>query len=829
MKSLLFFIVLFQSALTAAGQGAVKTAPAPAPPAASPAPTSVPAATPEPTPIPMAEVVGQAELVETTLQEMEAAPGTFETVPGRDLAEVNREISARLAETSQLLQRGVLLETLRDLDLRWERLGTQLSAWSNDLASRAELMEKELALLPRLQATWAKTLEQARAEGAPPEIQARIEKVQAEIAGAATALTGERSALLTEQSRVAAQAERAQTALGSVRAAQSAAVGELFERDSPPIWNAAFREETRRDLAGRTRDSFIAQAVQLRAFAEREWPTFITLALIFGALALSLFWVKRQAAKWTDDDPALRRANRVLQLPLAMAAVLSLLACQALFVEPPRLFWVILSLLALFPVVVILRRLIARHLFPILNALIIFYLVGQGRKLVASLPGLSRLILLLEMIGGALFLLWYIRSTRRTAEAGTTARKATRAGARLGLFLFAAVFISNLLGYFRLSNYLAGGALAAAYLAIFLYAAAGVLSGLVFFALQVRPFAAFGVVRKHRPLLQRRLARFILFVAVILWGVLTLDAFALRGPLFHQFHALVTAEVSFRSLHLSLGAILAFVLTIWLAFQVSRFLRFLLEEDVYSHFNVNTGSSYAVSTLLHYGVLLVGFLLAIAAMGLDMTKFTVLAGALGVGIGFGLQNIVNNFVSGLILLFEQPVKVGDVVKVDAFVGVIRRIGIRASVIRLFDSSELIVPNGQLISEKVTNWTLSNRQRRIEIPVGVAYGTEPRRVIELLTRVAGSHPLAAQQPAPQTIMSGFGADALEFEVRLWTDDYDQGLQIKSDVAVAITEALAEADIAIPFPQRDLHLQSIDPAVADSLRGNKADRPTGPPRP
>ncbi|MBA3608445.1 MAG: mechanosensitive ion channel, partial [Chthoniobacterales bacterium] len=139
-----------------------------------------------------------------------------------------------------------------------------------------------------------------------------------------------------------------------------------------------------------------------------------------------------------------------------------------------------------------------------------------------------------------------------------------------------------------------------------------------------------------------------------------------------------------------------------------------------------------------------------------------------------------------------------------------------SIIRLFDSSELIVPNGQLISDKVTNFTLSNRQRRIEINLGVAYATDPKRVIALMTEVAAAHPLAAKNPPPQTLVTEFGSDSLNFSVRLWTDEYDQWLQIKSDVAVALIESLTEAKITIPFPQRDLHLQSIDPSVAEILR-------------
>ncbi len=735
----------------------------------------------------------------------------------RDLPALSREISAQLAETTQLLKPGVLLETLRDLEARWLKLGEKLNLWTRDLTNRANLIDKQIALLADMQATWTKTREAAQTSDTPPEIQQRIDNVLAGIAQTESALQKRRAAILTEQSRVAEQSKRAAGALASIRAAQNAAVSQLFVRDSAPAWSPEVRSNAARDLVEGSQNSFSAQSFQLRTYLAANWPQFIYLGLVFCGLAIALFWVKRRAAKWTEDDPLLERANRVLQLPVATAAVLTLLVCRPLFEEAPRVFWAAVAAVTLLPIVLILRRLLDRLLFPILNGLVVFYVLAQLRRLAASLPGLSRLVLLLEMVGGAIFLLWFIRSTRLPALAtSTTSRKTTRAAARIGLLLFASVFLAAALGYFRLANYLANGALVAAYLAVFFYAAAGVVAGLIFFALHIRPLSALSVVRRHRPLLQSRLARGVFIIASATWLLMSLDAFSLRVPLFARLRSWVTAELSFQSLHISLGAILAFALTIWIAALLSRFIRFLLEEDIYDRFHLNRGSAYAISTLLHYVVLLAGFLVAIAALGVDMTKFTVLAGALGVGIGFGLQNIVNNFVSGLILLFERPVNVGDVVQVQNDVGVIRRIGIRASIIRLFDSSELIVPNGQLISEKVTNFTLSNRQRRIEINLGVAYGTEPKRVIALLTEVAAAHPLAAKNPPPQTLMTEFGTDALNFSVRLWTDEYDQWLQIKSDVAVALTEALTAAKITIPFPQRDLHLQSIDPAVAEILR-------------
>jgi potassium-dependent mechanosensitive channel len=171
-----------------------------------------------------------------------------------------------------------------------------------------------------------------------------------------------------------------------------------------------------------------------------------------------------------------------------------------------------------------------------------------------------------------------------------------------------------------------------------------------------------------------RIARVIKLAAIVSWVLLSLSAFSLREAVISRTVALLKAEVGVRSVHFSLGEVVAFILTIWITLVLSRFLRFLLEQEVYDRFHLARGSAYAVSTLVHHVVLLVGFYIAIAELGADMTKFAILAGVFGVGIGFGLQNIFNNFFSGLILLFERPVQVGDVIEVGNHTGVVRRIG-----------------------------------------------------------------------------------------------------------------------------------------------------------
>ena len=198
-----------------------------------------------------------------------------------------------------------------------------------------------------------------------------------------------------------------------------------------------------------------------------------------------------------------------------------------------------------------------------------------------------------------------------------------------------------------------------------------------------------------------------------------------------------------------------------------------------------------------------------------MNRFAILAGAFGVGIGFGLQTVVNNFVSGLILLTERPIHVGDAIEGADMFGRVQRIGIRSCTIRTFQGAEVIVPNGDLVSRQVINWTRSDRRRRLEIPVGVAYGTDPNQVLGILVDVAKRHPEILDTPEAEALFRGFGDSSLDFELRAWTERFDRYLNIQSDLCVAVTEAFAQAGVTIPFPQRDLHVRSIDASVAPAV--------------
>jgi small-conductance mechanosensitive channel len=438
---------------------------------------------------------------------------------------------------------------------------------------------------------------------------------------------------------------------------------------------------------------------------------------------------------------------------------------------------------------------------------------------------IEQVILVLEMLAGIAVITYSMRVgglRHLSPEEPETGRLAAfRAGARVVMLIFAVALVGAALGYVRLARLLASGVLGSGALALTLYAAVQVGVGLAAFALRAWPLGRLQMVQHHRDLLEHRMHYVLVWAAIIGWVARTLDHVGLFQPALSFGQAVLAVKLGRGSIQITVRDLIEFALTVWLAYLVSTFVRFVLREDVYPHTRLTRGISYAISSLLNYVIVTLGFVLALGALGLDLTKMTVLAGAFGVGIGFGLQSVVNNFVSGLILLFERPVHVGDIVEVGNISGEVSRIGIRASTLRTGQGAEVIVPNAQLITSPVTNWTLSDRTRRIDLPVGVDYGSAPDKVVDVLQAVARAHPQIMQTPTPQAVFKSFGDSSINFELRAWTNRFERWPAIQTELAAAIYAALHAARMSLPFPQREVRLLHDDAAEGpDTVRRMRA---------
>ena len=261
---------------------------------------------------------------------------------------------------------------------------------------------------------------------------------------------------------------------------------------------------------------------------------------------------------------------------------------------------------------------------------------------------------------------------------------------------------------------------------------------------------------------------------------------------------------------ISLGVLIASLSIFYGSYILSTIIEMILMNNRYDK-KLDKGARLSIAQLIRYFLVFFGFLIAIAAIGFDLTNFAIVLSALSVGIGFGLQGLVNNFVSGLILLFERPIREGDTIEVEGVWSDVKKIGLRSTTVQTFDQSDIIIPNADLVYNKVTNWTLSNKRKRIKILVGVAYGSNVALVIETLKEVGNSNEDLVKSYKPVVLFVNFADSTLNFELRVWAKDANISMQIESDLRQEIDKRFRENNIEIAFPQRDLHIKTIEKEI------------------
>lgn len=612
------------------------------------------------------------------------------------------------------------------------------------------------------------------------------------------------------QEKVSDTEKRTNAMLGRISVARAALLSNLVVRDAPPFWSG---ENFAPPFEQAGENSFVERFAALRNYFSENRGLFLVHLLIIAALILVFRQSRRKTRLLVKAEPKLKNGLIIFEHPFASALLLGLFIGPLLYRNAPDLLGLLVSPFLVLAIFFLFRHLVERPYLPILVALVALYLVNDARLLIQPIPILARTVFLLEMLGGIAFLVWLIRFHQPPPEvvyAGTI-----RKIAELLVVPFVFALLANILGYVALAEVVGRAIVFSLSFGLILYALVRVADSLLIFVFRLSPFSKLGMVRHQRPLVQKKIFQIIKWLAILVWLLTSLSQTYLLNPFINSLRKILAFEIGNKTVSISLESILSFVFIVWFSFLLSRLLRFALEQDVYPRVHLASGLPYAASTILHYLVLLGGVFLALAAGGVDLTKFTIFLGALGVGVGIGLQNIVENFISGLILLVERPVKIGDAIQMKQHQGELSRIGLRASIVKTFDGGEVIVPNSQLISEEVTNWTLSDERRRLDIDIGVEYGADPEQVIELLETVAVSHPEIDRETAPRALFLGFGESALNFQLRAWTANHDNWIFIKSDLTVGVYKTLKEARIEIPFPQRDLHLKSIDEKLLNNM--------------
>jgi potassium-dependent mechanosensitive channel len=724
----------------------------------------------------------------------------------------------KLSETFKLEElRTLPAIRLESLERHWKFYNTQLAEWRGQLQRITAGYSDAAAELAKRRAVWEAT--RNAAGDLAPALVSRVDSVLAEITLAEKAL----SVPLEEQLKLARRANSVQQAVDSGMKAVAASIEyhdhRLFMIDSPPLW-----EEWASAKPSTLGLSTLRVGLQIESDFQAEYDNAYRgrlRALHIAALLLLplFFWISRRSRKLVADSPDMRSSVQALLRPISAWLVVVLVS--VLFLEPdaPIIRHQAALLLALIPVLRLLPSKVFAVLGPWPYIATGLYLLAQLSFMFVGVPLLHRVYLLTLGLITLVSVLWLLlRRAGPDRDAGGHPRqfKTVTVFGWMAVAALATALIANLLGNVSLAETLTDGVLNSGYLGLALYAGASVLNAVVALLLARQAMTRFSVVQQHAGPLLKSIGRLVNVAALVTWVIIVLNEFRIYRPIEQWLKSVLAHPIAIGEISLTPGSVLLFLASLWVAFWLARTMRVVLRDDVLPKMQLPRGVGNSVSTLSYYGILLAGVMIALAAAGFHMSELAFVVGALSVGIGFGLQNVVNNFVSGLILMFERPIQPGDVIDVSGTSGKVLNIGMRATTLATFEGADVVVPNGTLLSEKLINWTLSDTTRRLEVNVGVAYGTDPHRVLALLEEVARSTPGVLSDPTPVPIFVGFGASSLDFAVRAWISDYFDSVVIRSALAVRVHDALKDAGIEIPFPQHDLHLKSVSPEVSAQLR-------------
>jgi len=730
------------------------------------------------------------------------APGVKDILD--DWEDFSAELDELVIVTSELANLRTSPEQLDELLRRWQVHREQAIAWSSILSGRIEVLNLEVSHLVTMRSLWLRTRNEAIEEGRPASTISQINRVVDQIDKVVPALRERLDIVLDIQSRLALKNSVGPFAIERLSKFRTRALKDRLSDLDTPIWRLFSGDDSADSAEG---DSFRSVEMMrvVTTYLQKNLESLAQHLAFVVFLFFAFQWLSARLAEFAVEDKSWLTAYTILEKPMFPALLVGLISTQAFYSVPPAEL-VGASILLSVPVTL---YLLYRHLPPSLHKMLygIGVIVGLyvlTRNVFLPQSGMERFGLFLVAVatlGGAA---WFLRPGGATDLLERTGfGRIVINAARLGFLLATLSFVADFFGYVQAAHHFTRSIVVGIYFGLYIYLGVQIVNG-AFSAFVATRFAQrTHVIRNHTREISRKTARLANLAGGLYWSYLCLEMLGIFGPISDTVETVMTQPLGIREVTVSLIDIVVFIVTLWVSVKISQIIRALLDEDIMGRMDVSRGLSSAVSSLTFYALVAFGFLLAFSAAGLPLDRLVLVTGALSIGIGFGLQDVVKNFISGLILMLERPVKVGDTIDFGSQSGEIQKIGIRSSVVLGFEGNEVIVPNSHLVANEVTNWTMKNSSRRIDVDLTIDYESNNREVFEILMGVARDFEGIAADPAPKVLLTSFNEHGMAFSLRCWITDRDDMLGKKSELSAMAHERLRAAGVQFPAPplQRD----------------------------
>lgn len=773
--------------------------------------------------IPLAEITIQATQISSLLQDKQnilLKPEQKSTISARiDTLLLKLYL---LREDPRIHRLDALsFRNLNNLDNDWTFLHSSLLDEQNQLTEMVQKFENERTSMEGNLSLWNNTMLRAHEMSSPEMVIEQVNSIIRELEGLMSSFRSDSEFLQERLVQISEGLIFCNTVLGNIKAAQELATKQLLTLKQPPLWKA-FAQKSDITIISEQRSLIEDNISDLKNFymnySFRIWLHLLLFLIIIGIIFFSFRNLKDFIPEM--DIPQADAIIKILKRPVSSAFLINFPLAFIIYGTLPDPVRLINTLLLLIPVILILTDIITGPSRRFIYLLLAAALLVQIHSLSYSDTMISRVFLLVIIIFGLVILGMILRKKSiRKLILSSKIGKIILVLIWLSVILFTLSFFSAIAGAVLLAEFITYATIKSAAIALVFYALAVALNGIIISSLHSPNIQRLNLIRENYDVIYRRSVNLINLASWILWLIFTLRFFSVWDEIWKGTKTVFTYSLTIGTVEISLGNILAFLLIVWLTLWISRLIRIIIEGEVTPRVKLKRGVPAAISLILRISVITIGFLIAVGAAGVELSKLAILLGALGVGIGFGLQNIFNNLISGIIIAFERPINEGDIIETSGFWGTVQKVGIRATTIRTFDGAEVVIPNGNLISNELTNWTLTDQQRRVEVLVGVKYGTDPEQVLKILNDVADAHGETLKDPRPLPLFTEFGESSLNFRLLVWIPDANSRMRIQSELSVTINRELKKAGIEIPFPQRDIHFKSIAESLPNQLLKGK----------
>jgi small-conductance mechanosensitive channel len=710
-----------------------------------------------------------------------------------------------------------------------EQINNRISEYRENIQSEIQKREEENSRIEILINIWEMTYNAERSTPLLKSVQQNLQELISKLKTTDKKIDTYLNNLLEIELKLNNLYNDFNSLINKIDDARGYASKNLWIPDSDPIWKIFAIKRDSVSIDTKLRNAFKAQKNDAYEYTKFYKVNLILAIVIMILILISFYFLRYRILQKEFQDPK-HQENAILRLfskPFFPGLLIGFYTSFLLLPEKPFIIEDLIFLMALIPFSLVLMNLLRgkkRYLVILLAfilALSVFSQIGFDIEV------FSRTFMLFITIMSLILLIVILRSKWDNLSDQPKMKSAFRVFAKTSLIILIACLLGNIIGNYTLTSILLYGILGTVFTGISLYLVYLIVLGLVIAVFNSQWGQSYRIIKRYNKDIVKRVRRILVFALVLFFIVESLRNFKIFSSLFESIETFLVTPFKLGNFSFTVNDILLFILILVITNWISRFVQFVLQEQVLFKSRKRKDLSASISSMVKFMIVTVGFFIAALASGFPLDKITLLISAFGVGIGFGLQSIFNNIVSGIILVFERPLQVGDTIEVGQLLGVVKSIGIRASTIRTFDGSEVIVPNGNLVSNELINWTLSDSQRRLIIKVGVAYGTDPNEVIKILMDVAKKKEGLLESPAPYVLFKEFGDSALGFELRCYTES-DDWLFILSDLHVEVNDAIKEAGIVIPFPQRDLHIKTMDPNIVKTVKATPGNVKTVKPR-